>query len=74
MPSTTPTAKMRSMHYFGFIKLIDKVLHRNCTTHGYSRRRMRSTLFIVRVEGLAPGWGSICREGWGGGSILVRNG
>ena len=27
----------------------DKVLHRNCTTHGYSRRRTLSTLFIVRV-------------------------
>ena len=34
----------------------NKVLHRNCTTHGDSRRRTQSTLFIVRVEGLGPGW------------------
>ena len=25
-----------------------------------------STLFIVRVGGLSPGWSGIYREGWGG--------
>ena len=63
---------MRSGHYFNFIEQNGKVLHRNCTTHGYSRRT-RSTLFIVRVEGLGPGWCGIYREGWGVGSMLVRN-
>ena len=66
MPSTTLAAKMRSGHYFDFIGQNDKVLHWDCTTHGYSRRT-RSTLFIVRVEGLGSGWCGIYREGWGWG-------
>ena len=74
MPSTTPATKMRSGHYFDFIELNDKVLHRNCTTHSYSRIRTRSALFIVRVEGSGLGWCGICREGWGGSSMLVQNG
>ena len=67
MPLTTPAAKMRSGHYFDFIEQNDKVLHRNCTTHGYSRRKTRSSLFMARVKGLGPGWCGIFREGWGGG-------
>ena len=65
MQSTTPAAKMRSGHYFDFIEQNDKVLHRSCTTHGYSRRGTQNTLFIVRVEGFGPGWCGIYREGWG---------
>ena len=74
MPSTTPATKKRSGHYFDFIEQNVKVLHHNCTTHGYSRRRTRRTLFSVRVERLGPGWCGIYREGWGVESILVRNG
>ena len=63
MTSTTPSAKMRSGHYFNSVEQNDKSLYRNCTTHGYSRRRTRSTLFIVRVWGLGSGWFGIYREG-----------
>ena len=65
MPSTTPAAKMRSGHYSDFIEQNDNVLRPNCTNHGHSRRRTRSTLFIVRVGGLGAGWPGIYREGWG---------
>ena len=67
MPLMTPAAKMRSGHYFDFMEQNDKVLYRSCITHGYSRRRTRSTLFIVRVEGLGPSWCGIYRDGWGWG-------
>ena len=73
MPSTTPAAKMRPGHYFDFIEQNDSILHHNCTTYDYSRRRTRSTQFIVRVGKLGPGWSRIYREGWGGGVRLVRN-
>ena len=73
MKSTTAAAKIRSRYYFDFLEQNDKALHRNCTAHGHSRRRTRSTLFIVRVEGLDTGWCGIYREGWGGGSMLVRS-
>ena len=73
MPSTTPAAQMRSGHYFDFLEQNDKVLHRNCTTHGYSRKITRSALFIVRVE-----WSVLVGAGFaakvGGGSMLVRSG
>ena len=69
MPSTTPAAKMRSGHYFDFMEQNDKFVHRNCTIHGYSRRSTRSTMFIVRVKSLGPGWCGICREGCWGGSF-----
>ena len=72
MPSTSPAAKMLSGHYFDFLEQNGKVLHRNCTTHGYSRRRTRSTMFIVRVKELGPAWCGICREGWGGGPCWSR--
>ena len=73
MPSTFPAAKMRPGHYFDFTEQNDNVLHRNFTTHDFSRRRTRSTLFIVRVGGLVPvGPGFTGRVG--GGSMLVRNG
>ena len=60
IPSTTPAAKRRSGNHFDFILHNDNVLHRNCTTHGYSRRRTRSILLTVRVGG---GWSGIYREG-----------
>ena len=74
MPSTTPAAKMRSRHYFDVVEQNGNVPHRNCTTHPYSRRRTRSTLFIVSVGGSGPGWFGIHRESWMGGSMFVRNG
>ena len=56
---------MRSGHCFDLIEQNDKDLRRRCTTDGYSRRRTRNSLFIVRVEGLDPGWCGIYRDGWG---------
>ena len=56
IPSTTPAAIVHSGHYFDFMEQNDKGLQCNCTTHGYSRRRTKSTLGILTVKGLAPGW------------------